>query len=88
MFESEHFMTLAHCGILISVFGTICLAYAVKIENKYTLSAKSKKERKSWKEIVDIAQDDSYYEPSIVYIDKVYFRIGLACVALGSIMQW
>ena len=81
-------MTFQHVGILIVILGTICLAFAVKIENKYTLSARSKKDKKKWKNIVKRAEDDSYFEPTIVFIDKMLFRIGLACVALGSLFQW
>jgi hypothetical protein len=68
--------------------GTACLAFAVKIENKYTLSSRSKKEKKDWTTVVKGAEDGSYYEPTIVHIDKMLFRVGLACVAIGSLMQW
>jgi len=81
-------MTLSHGGILFVILGTICLAFAVKIENKYTLSARSKEDKKYWKNIVKGAEDGSYYEPTIVYIDKMLFRVGLACVGIGSLMQW
>jgi len=81
-------MTLGHGGILLVILGTACLAFAVKIENKYTLSARSTKEKKSWRDIVKRAQDGSYFEPAIVFIDKTLFRVGLACVAIGSLMQW
>ena len=74
-------MTLGHGGILLVILGTICLAFAVKIENKYTLSARSNKEKKYYENIVKRAEDGSYYEPTIVQIDKMLFRIGLACVA-------
>jgi hypothetical protein len=79
---------MRHGGILIVILGTICLAFAVKIQNKYTLSARSEKEKKYWKNIVKRAEDGSHYEPTIVYIDKLLFHIGLACVAIGSLMQW
>ncbi|MBW1670424.1 MAG: hypothetical protein JRJ43_07905 [Deltaproteobacteria bacterium] len=81
-------MTLGHGGILFIILGTICLAFAVKIENKYTLSARNKKDKKYWKNIVKNAEDGTYYEPTVVYIDQMLFRIGLACVAIGSLMQW
>lgn len=82
-------MDLRHGGILLVILGTICLAFAVKVENKYTLSARSEgKEKKEAKDIVKRAEDGSYYEPPIVYIDKMLFRTGLACVAIGSLMQW
>ena len=81
-------MTLGHGGILFVILGTICLAFAVKIENKYTLSARSEKEKKYYKSIVKRAEDGTYYEPTIVHIDKMLFRGGLACVAVGSLMQW
>ena len=81
-------MDLRHGGILLVILGTICLAFAVKVENKYTLSARSEKEKKEAKDIVKRAEDGSYYEPPIVYIDKMLFQTGLACVAIGSLMQW
>lgn len=81
-------MTLGHGGILLVILGTICLAFAVKIENKYTLSSRSKEDKNYWKNIVKRAEDGTYYEPTIVHIDKMLFRVGLACVAIGSLMQW
>lgn len=81
-------MSLGHGGILLVILGTVCLAFSVKIENKYTLSARSKEEKKWWKNIVKRAEDGSHYEPNIVHIDKMLFRFGLACVAIGSLMQW
>ena len=81
-------MTVQHGGILLVILGTICLAFAVKIENKYTLSARSKEEKKHWKNIVKRAEDGSYSEPTIVFINKMLFRTGLACVAFGSLFQW
>ena len=81
-------MTFQHGGILLIIFGTIFLAFAVKIENKYTLSARGKKDKKYWRNIVKSAEDATYFEPTIVFIDKMLFRTGLACVALGSLLQW
>ena len=81
-------MTLAHGGILLVILGSICLAYAIKIENKYTLSARSRDEERNLKNIVQRAEDGSYYEPNIVHINKMFFRFGLGCVAIGSLMQW
>jgi len=81
-------LDLRHGGILFVILGTIFLAFAVKIENKYTLSARSKESKKYWKNIVSRAEDGSHLEPTIVYIEKMLFNIGLACVAIGSLMQW
>ena len=80
-------MTFQYAGIILVITGTICLAYAVKIENKFTLSARSKEDKKYWKDIVKRAEDETYYEPTIVFINKRLFRIGLACVAVGSLFQ-
>ena len=81
-------MTFQHGGILLVIVGTICLAFAVKIENKYTMSARDKKGKKYWKKLVKRAEDGSYHEPTIVFIDKMLFRTGLACIAIGSLLQW
>lgn len=81
-------MTFQHGGILLVILGTICLTFAVKIENKYTLSARGKKDKTYWRNIIKRAEDGTYYEPTIVFIDKILFRTGLACVALGSLLQW
>ena len=81
-------LTLTHVGILLVIVGTAFLAYAVKVENKYTLSARSKENKKRLEDIVKRSEDGSYYEPSIVRVDKIFFRLGLAFVALGSLMQW
>ncbi len=81
-------MTFQHGGILLVILGTICLAFAVKIENKYTLSARGKKDKTYWRNIIKRAEDGTYCEPTIVFIDKILFRTGLACVALGSLLQW
>lgn len=81
-------MTIEHVGILLAVLGTVLLAFAVKIENKHTLSAQNKKEKEAARKLVADAEDGTYLEPSIVLIDKMLFRFGLACVAIGSLMQW
>ena len=80
-------MTLQHIGILFVIFGTCCIAFAVKYENKYTLSTYGE-EQKNSRNIVKMAEDGTYLEPSIVIVDKRRFRLGLICVAVGSLLQW
>ena len=81
-------MTMRHGGIIFVIIGTILLAFAIENENKYTLSARSKKDKKRMKKLVESAEDGSFVEPSVVKINKKYFWGGLACVAIGSLMQW
>lgn len=81
-------LTLAHVGILLVILGTAFLAYAVKVENKHTLSARSKEDKKQAEDIVKRSEDGTYYEPTIVRVDKILFRLGLVLVAIGSLMQW
>jgi hypothetical protein len=81
-------MTFRHIGILLIIIGTFFLAFAVRIENKYTLSARNKRDKKYWEDIVKRAQDGSFYEPTIVFINKFLFYLGLVCIAVGSLLQW
>lgn len=81
-------MSFAHFGIIIVIIGTILLAFAVKIKNRYTLATNNRKDKKYWGSIVKRAQDVKCFEPTVVYIDKKLFYAGLSCVAIGSLFQW
>jgi hypothetical protein len=81
-------MTFSHIGLILTVIGTGLLAYAVRIENKWTLSAKTKAEKKHYEDIVTRAEDGTYKEPTIVFINKYMFYIGLMSIATGTLMQW
>ena len=72
----NNLLTRQHIGIIITVIGTICLAFSVKIiEQKggggYLIDGEGN-------EIKVIGG----------YIRKYYFWIGLLLIAIGTIMQW
>ena len=82
-------MSLTHCGLIIALIGTIALAFAVSFdENKHTLSARSKEEKEKAKDIVKRSQDGSYWEPSVVLVDRFLFYGGLTFISIGTLMQW
>ena len=70
-------MTFQHGGILLVILGTICLAFAVKIENKFTLTARGKKDAAYSRNIIKMAELGTYYEPTRVFVDKILFRAGV-----------
>ena len=81
-------MTLAHCGLIIALIGTIALAFSASFENKHTLSARSKEEKEKAKDIVKRSQDGSYWEPSVVLVNRLLFYGGLTLISIGTLMQW
>jgi hypothetical protein len=81
-------MTVAHGGLIIVIVGTVAVAFAVKFENKWTLSARTKDDRKEAEDIVKRAQDGTYLEPTVVLVNKWWFYGGLTAISLGTLMQW
>jgi len=75
-------MELKHVGIILVVIGTILLAFSLKIIHGYDTKHPVMKESHK------IAKESGYVWPSETYINKWLFWAGLACVALGSLLQW
>jgi hypothetical protein len=70
-----------HIGIILTIIGTVCLAFSVKTETQYTAD-------KFMEDCLERARKDGKFVPTYTYIDKKVFYIGLACVGIGSLMQW
>ena len=74
--------TLQHIGIFLAIGGTICLAYSVKSNHQYSGD-------KYMEDIVERARKSKdAFVPTYTWIDKKLFRLGLALVATGSLLQW
>jgi len=65
-----------HLGILISLAGTFILAFSVKV-----------KKQKGYG-IQTIGDDDYVIAVNESMIDIKLFWVGLACLAIGSVLQW
>jgi hypothetical protein len=68
-------------GISLTIVGTFLLAISVKSETQYTGD-------KYMEDIVERSRKDGGFIPTYTYINKKLFRIGLACIAVGAILQW
>lgn len=73
--------TYQHIAIILTIIGTVCLAFSVKTETQYTSD-------KLMEDCVERARKDGKFVSTYTYIDRKIFYIGLACVAMGSLMQW
>jgi len=73
--------TCQHIVIILTIIGTACLAFSVKPVQQYTGD-------KLMEDCVERAMKDGKFVPTYTYIDKKMFCIGLACVGIGSLMQW
>jgi hypothetical protein len=68
-------------GITSTIVGTVLLAISVKSETQYTGD-------KYMEDIVERSRRDGGFVPTYTYIDKIRFRLGLACIAFGAVLQW
>lgn len=76
-YRNVMYISLQHAGILLTILGTIFLAFSVRVKGQY-----NKEIRK------DIGKDPSILSPTEVCIVRIRFWAGLACVAAGSLLQW
>ena len=72
-------MTMQHIGIILSIIGTVLLAFSVKVKRQYGGEAAK---------AVDAAKlrDPSLVEPTETTIVRPLFWFGLALIALGSLL--
>jgi hypothetical protein len=73
--------TRHHIGIILTIIGTVCLAFSVKSETQYSGD-------KLMEDCAERARKDGGFVPTYTYIDKKLFYAGLAFVGIGSVMQW
>ncbi len=74
-------MTTHQVGILLTVLGTVLLAFSLRVRRQYEgemarFIDKSKKEDSKMMEITETA------------INRYLFWSGLLCISVGSLMQW
>ncbi len=74
-------MSRQHLGIIITVIGTILLAFSVRIERAYI--GKIAKDVDKMKKA-----NPNLLEPTETTIIRPLFWIGLILIAFGSILQW
>jgi hypothetical protein len=74
-------MEIRHWGILISILGTVLLAFSLKSENQYS-KHQNRIEIEKW------AKSNDGFLPTYTRIDNRLFYIGLALIAIGSLLQW
>jgi len=66
-------MTLPHVGIIVTVLGTVLMAFSLKIIKQYSFEVRTDKDKIS---------------PTQTEINKWLFWTGLFCIAMGSFFQW
>jgi uncharacterized protein YpmB len=73
-------MTLQHLGIVLTIVGTILLAFSLRIKRQYSGDLAK---------VVDRAKrENDLLEMTETYIVRWAFWLGLSCVAVGSALQW
>jgi uncharacterized membrane protein len=74
-------VTLSHMGIILIFIGTVILACSVKSQTQYDGN----------EHMMDCVRrhiKDGGVVPTYTYIDKKLYYIGLACIGIGSLLQW
>jgi len=76
--KEQFFITRQHLGIILTIIGTVFLAFSVRVTRQY--------KREMAKKVDRLKKDD--IEPTETSIILSLFWIGLGLVALGSALQW
>jgi hypothetical protein len=80
-------MELKHWGIILTVLGTILLAFSIRIKSSVAKDASfirksiEERQKKEHKEM-------DLIWPSETWINRTFFWSGLFCIAIGALLQW
>ena len=82
-------MCRQHIGILLTIAGTIVLAYSLRITSQFGLGS-FVDEGGNINIVPNDGEEDTKKAifPTYTYINRWLFRGGLLLVALGSLLQW
>ena len=75
-------MELRHGGILLTILGTLVLAFSVKVIPGYD------EKIEELKKLHEETEENGLIWPSETYIKKWWFWCGLFLIAVGSLLQW
>lgn len=78
----DKIFTLNHVSIISGLTGTVLIAFSVRRKGQYDRADKR------IKKVVKEAHKRDEYEFTYTTINKYFLWTGLACIALGAILQW
>lgn len=75
----SEWVTRQHLGLLLTVAGTVWLAFSVSVRHQYVGDMRSVAEKSKGSQLI---------EPTEARISPMRFWVGLLFVAIGALLQW